>query len=173
MGSYAQLFTQTTRMMSVTLLCTWVAAALAGKLPEEFYSAATYREFLIRQSDAYSMCQSYRGKVDLIWKDVEACKKKFENLAVEKEVYVPTYEVFKAADLNEDLVLKYEEWMSWVVFHKCQSYTDKVGLSLKDVQTCDYDDEHEESALQEWFDAVDENDDGVMMFEEYKEYQNL
>ena len=124
----------------------------------------------MKQSDAFRMCESYRGKADLLWEDVEACKKKFDNLAAEKEVYIPTYQVFKVADLNEDMVLKYEEWMSWVVFRKCESYTGNVGLSLKDVQTCDKSAEQEESAQQEWFDAVDVNDEGVLMFEEYKKW---
>ena len=95
------------------------------------------------------------------WNDGEACKKKLVNLAADKDVYLPTSMDFDVADLNKDWVLTYEEWMSWVSFRKCQSYTDKEDLSWKDVQTC------EKHAKQEDFDAADENDDGVLMLEEW------
>jgi len=146
-----------------------------GKLPDEFYSAATYEEFLVKQSVAFRMCESYRGRTSatnilaiqyyrppgLHWIDGEECKKKLVNLAADKDVYLPTVQNFHDADLNKDWVLTNEEWMRWVSFRKCQSYTDKEDLSWKDVQTC------EKHAKQEDFDAADENDDGVLMLEEW------
>ena len=124
----------------------------------------------MKQSQAFRMCESYRRKVDLIWEDVQACKKKIETMGEEGEkgVYIPTYQVFKAADLNDDMVLNHDEWIGWNAFHKCQSFTDRVGLSRNEVQTCEPN--ATPNAIQKLFNASDKNDDGVLMFEEWKEW---
>merc|ERR1712126_453018 len=81
-------------------------------------------ELVETERQAFAMCDSDK-MVGLTWQEVEKCEERFADLLEEQGIDVPSEEDFKAADLDGDGTLLFEEWMEWL-----QIKSPKVGLLL-------------------------------------------